>query len=82
MGKRRSDLLKQPGLADFAREIKAGIIVREDVRTVIAAHPVKGFTAPLREDDSLSPGNGGAIFIIWQPTCAQNVFVGYNIRVK
>jgi len=70
MGKRGPHLLKQPGLADLSRKVKAGIIVGKDVRTMVSAHPVKGFTAPLREDDSLSLGNGHAVFVVWQPTSA------------
>jgi hypothetical protein len=57
--------LKQPSLADFAWKIEAGIIVRKDVRAVIAGHPVQGFTATLGEDDGLSPRDGCAVFIVW-----------------
>lgn len=66
--KRRPYLLKQPGLAQFAREIKAGIIAGKDMVAMLTAQPVKGFTASLGKDNGLRLGNGGPIIIIRQPT--------------
>jgi hypothetical protein len=74
--------LKQPGLAEFAREIKAGIMVWKDMSAMLAAHSVKGLTASLGENDGLGLANGGSIFLIWQAACTKDVLLGYDIRVK
>jgi hypothetical protein len=81
-GKRGVQLLKQPGLAHFARKIKADIIVGKDVKTMLAAHPVKGFFAALGKDHGLSLTNGGEVFLVWQAAGANDVPPGHNVWVK
>jgi hypothetical protein len=45
--------LKQFGLTDFFWIGKAGIIVGKHMGTVVSSHMIKGFPAPLRENDGL-----------------------------
>jgi hypothetical protein len=80
--KSRPYFLKQPGLAELARIIKASVIVGKDMRAMLAAQPIKGFTTPLRENNGLGPANGGSILIIWQPASTQDVRVGHDVRMK
>ena len=81
-GKRGTHFLKQPGLAKLAWVIIAHIIVGKDMGAMLAAHPVKGFTAPLSNDDGLSLAYGSSILTIWQPASAQNVPIGHNVWMK
>jgi hypothetical protein len=74
--------LKQPGLAELAREIEAGIIIGKDMGAVLAAHPVEGFTAPLRDNNGAGLADSAPILIIRQPTSTKDVPVGHYIRMK
>jgi hypothetical protein len=74
--------LKEPGLADFAGEIKAGITVWKYMGAMLAAHSVKGLTASLRQNDGLGLANSGPILLIWQTACTKDILLGYNVGMK
>jgi hypothetical protein len=73
---------EQLNLAGFSRELKAGVVVREDVRAVVARGPVEPQRATLGQDNGTGAPDGRHVGRGGLPAGAQPVHVAFDQRVK
>jgi hypothetical protein len=74
--------LKKFGLAGFAWIFKAGVVVGEDMRTILFGHAVKGLATALGQNHGLGAAHGRRIILIRLPAGTKDVGVGLETGMK